>query len=291
MSSLNISPLKLDEISLHSHWPKRLLGLDPFSVKPKTFASVQREFGQDKWGALLQQTEANPSFGLCEVEGLEVNLDALTPFFEKGNFYLASERVVLEKHLALYAEVLTPHLKNASALVEMGAGFGSKLLNLAKQKTFAHLPLFAAEFTESGQKLLRLLSEREGHPVDVGFCDFGDPLSCALPIPTGSVIFTSYAAHYIPELPANFPNFFAKFKPQRVIHFEPCYEHFDSGQLHDLMCQRYFQLNDYTRNLVSVLKNAQAQGKLRIMREEKKVLGGNPFLPVSILEWEPIAGR
>jgi hypothetical protein len=51
--------------------------------------------------------------------------------------------------------------------------------------------------------------------------------------------------------------------------------------------RRYIEVNDYNRNLVSLLRAQQAEGALRILEELPAVLGVNPLLPVSVIVWSP----
>jgi Cyclopropane fatty acid synthase and related methyltransferases len=43
----------------------------------------------------------------------------------------------------------------ATALVELGCGYGSVILDLARRPEFHQMPLFAADFTDSGPRLPR----------------------------------------------------------------------------------------------------------------------------------------
>ena len=280
--------ITLDEVPSYSHWPSRLLGLTPFSQKTKTIESLTREFDDEKWGELLRKTLANPDLTLADIERLEVDFTDTIPMFRGGDFFATSEERSFHEHIRLGSEVLAPHMNGATALVEMGAGYGSKILNLAQQKPFLGVPLFAGEFAASGRQLISLLAEKLGLKIQVGPVNFADLGSAGMDIPEGAVFFTYYAAHYIPQLPPDFTDIFARYRPKAVIHFEPCYEHFTSISLHDLMCRRCFELNDYTRNLVSVLKQQEKMGRIQIISERPKVLGENPFLPVSVIEWKPL---
>ena len=65
-----------------------------------------------------------------------------------GNFYLASHKRMLEAHLDLYTEKSRKsHIDGASCLVELGAGYGSKLLGLGRREPFSTMPLAAGEHT------------------------------------------------------------------------------------------------------------------------------------------------
>ena len=50
------------------------------------------------------------------------------------------------------------------------------------------------------------------------------------------------------------------------------------------LCKRYIELNDYNIDMVTTLENAFKKGLIN-MKVDKNVIGGNPFLPISIIEW------
>jgi hypothetical protein len=69
------------------------------------------------------------------------------------------------------------------------------------------------------------------------------------------------------------------------VHFEPCYEHFDELSLTGALRRRYVEVNDYNRNLVSLLHRHAASNVIAILEETRAVMGVNPLLPVSIVAW------
>ena len=188
--------------------------------------------------------------------------------------------------LDYYIGALSKYTKNASCLVELGAGYGNKIFKLSENKSFKHLDLYAAEYTDTGCELMSLVSKNINKDIQVGKCDFNNMTLSGIKIPKNAIIFTSYAVHYVPELKSEFVKFLNQFKPIAVIHFEPCYEYFDAKTTYGLMCKRYMDLNGYTKNIASSVqagcKNIEASFISR-----KNIHGSNPFLPFSIIEWSP----
>jgi hypothetical protein len=283
------NPINLEDLPKFTEWPKRLLALELLAVKYKTEKEVLREFNQDKWGQLLKQVRAMNHPTLVDIELGLIDFYTLIPYYEGGKFYLANERQLLDMHLDLFADVLMPHVEGASCLVELGAGYGSKLLSIGQREGFSNLPLFAGEYTQNGRELISILAESLNMPITVGYCDFREMKIDGLNIPENALIFTSYAAHYVPELSKDFVGFLAKLNPRAVVHFEPCYEYYAMDSLHGMMCRRYMELNDYTRNLASIIEASHSRGEISL-RTRKNVLGSNPFLPISIVEWAPLCG-
>jgi hypothetical protein len=276
----------MDDLPKYSPWPKRLLSQDPFATKSKTEKEVLREFQDEKWGSLLKKALVLRSPTLLDIEQAYADASATSPCYVDGNFYLATWQQMQDRHMELYAKILKPHVKAASCLVELGAGYGSKLFGLALRDGFSELPLFAGEYAQSGRELISILAKSTKKSVAVGHCDFRTLTIAGISIPEDAVIFTSYAAHYVPRLSNDFVGFLASLRPKAVVHFEPCYEHYHEDSLHGLMCRRYVELNDYTRNLAGVIEEGGRQAGLSI-RTTKNILGSNPFLPISVIEWSP----
>lgn len=284
----DLAPIVLDDLAKYSAWPKRLLGLEEFGVRQKTEQEVLREFQHERWGRLLDHARGLDHPTLDEIQRISSGPSVDTPCYVDGSFYLANQAQMLAAHLDLYAEVLKPHMEGATCLAELGAGFGSKLLALSMREPFAGVPLAAGEYTESGCALVSLLARQLNKVAHVGRCDFRMLTTSGLEIPEGAVIFTSYAVLYVQEMSRDFVGFLRRFKPKAVVHFEPCYEYLDPQSLHGLMCRRYIELNDYTANFATIIEDAQRDGTISL-RLRKNVLGNNPFLPLSILEWSPVS--
>ena len=279
----NREEITLDDLPRFSGWPKRLLSLEPWEVRHKTAAEVEREFEREKWGRLLSATRSLATPTLDAVEGASLDLDGTIACYDEGRFYLETRRAFLDRQADLYEGVLARYAADASCLVELGAGFGSMLFRLIGRERLVRLPVYAGEFTPSGRELISTLARSTGREVAVGHCDFRSGTIDGLSIPENALIFTSFSVHYIPELSPEFVSFLTRLRPRAVVHFEPCYEHYDTDSLHGLMCRRYVELNDYTRNLVSVLESSRGL----TCRTKKNLLGSNPLLPLSVIEWAP----
>ena len=280
----------LDNLPQYSDWIKLALSEQGLSVNQKTAKEVLREYQDEKWGCALQEAKelSNPT-----LEDVEMKLEGIKqefPFYIQDSFYLGLGREILDAHISLYVETIAPYIDNASCLVELGAGYGSKILNLSKCKGFDKLPLYAADYTESGCELISILGDSLDKDVKVGYCDFRKLQIRDIDIPENAIIFTSLATMYVPELADDFIAFLADLKPLVVIHFEPCYEHHALSKLHGLLCRRYIELNDYNRNLISIIDRS-VKDKEITEKSRKNAIGTNPLLPISVIEWTPIVKK
>ena len=287
MKKNNLKKISLNQLAEWSPWPARLLSISNFEIKHKSPDAVNREFEIDKWGALLKYFLGKDLFRLSDVEAMEQDLEELIPCYDRyTGFHIDTAKNVNDQHIKIYHDTLSQYANDASALVELGAGYGSKILTLSEFPPFNQMPLYAAEYTNSGCSLIKLIAQMSNKQIEVGHCDFNTLNIDELKIPENAIIFTSYSVHYVPELKKEFINFILKFKPKVVVHFEPCYEYYDDQTLHGLMCKRYIELNGYTKNIASTIQSecSKIEAKFEV---ERNIYGSNPFLPISAIKWTP----
>jgi hypothetical protein len=187
--------------------------------------------------------------------------------------------------LALIASTLKK-VQTGTTIIEIGAGYGQIILNLAKDPDFESVDLFAAEYTQSGVKLMDHLARSQSRMLTTARCDLRATPIIEIEIPVQSIIFTSYAACYLPQESSFITNMLA-LRPSMVVHFEPFFEHCNSQSMLGVIQESYIQKNDYNQNLMSLIRNENAKGKIDIVTEDKQVFGMNPLLPMSIVAWRP----
>ena len=282
-----MSELTINQLPLYSPWPARLLGLETWAPREKTPAEITREYEHEKWGPLLAQVRsANTGVTLEQAVRWAVGETGPSLFCSQESLELLTPFLAYERYIDFVCATLREHA-TAPALVELGAGYGGILLNLAKRGEFAEKHIVAGEYTASGEELIRRLASAEGLKVRSGRCDFSRTPICDFDLPQGSLIYTSYATPYVRDLGESFVEGLVAFRPQVVVHFEPCLEHCDSNTLMGLMRQRYIDVNGYNRNLVTLLHAQEQAGKIRILSEVPAVIGINPLLAASVVAWTP----
>ena len=280
------SPLPMNQLPQHTLWPRRLLWEGRIEERNRGPDEVLREFDREKWAEINGLLSAKSDLTLLELEKRELgHIEEVA--FESGEFFLDSGLGQQQAHVGRYADILGPVAKGAAGIVELGAGYGSKILALASRPEFSDLDLFAGEFTPMGRSAIRELARRDGTHISVGVCDFFEPSIGDFGVPPDSIIFTSYAMMYVPKLPTNVVDVIASLEPRVVVHFEPCFEHYTPDTLHGLLCRKYIEVNDYNRDLVTVLRSAQSARRVEIVREDRVVFGMNALMPVSVVAWRP----
>ncbi|HEX2721391.1 MAG TPA: hypothetical protein VHM24_00635 [Gemmatimonadaceae bacterium] len=279
----------LDDLPKFSPWPARLMGLAPWEPRVKTPAEIEREFGMEKWGGLLERFRATPGAGLADVDSWAAgSAPALASVGE--HLVLMTPEESHSAYLAYVANALQPY-SGGTALVELGCGYGSVILGLARRAEFAvslaNVPLFAADYTLTGPELAAAIAGREGIPLTAGRCDLTTSPATHLAVPEGAVVYTAYAAQYIEPVTTALIEGITALRPKAVVHVEPVYEHCDDSTLLGLMRQRYIQANGYNRNLVTILHDHEARGAIEILGESPAAFGPNPLLAASVIAWSP----
>lgn len=277
----------MDDLPKFSPWPARLLGLSPWETRAKSPAEIEREFGREKWGALLERFRSSPAAGLAEVDRWADGTTTPSLASVGDHLVLMTPEEVHSSYIAYIADALAGFRPECSALVELGCGYGSVVLALARRPEFAGVPLFAADFTLTGPELAAAIAGREGAMLIAGRCDLTANPVTALSIPEGALIFTAYAAQYVEPLTDAFIQGISALRPKAVVHIEPVYEHCDSSTLLGLLRQRYIQANGYNRNLVTILHDHESRGAIEILEERPPAFGPNPLLAASVIGWSP----
>ena len=278
--------LSLDELPEYSEWPERLIKNK--GKYKKTCKEVDREFNLEKWNETLGLLMKSEKAILTEIEDEIYPLNSESLFYEVGKLWKTTHGCVVQKHLDLYKNTLLRHMEGATALVELGAGYGSKAFALKQMEEIGNIPLIIGELTENGRNASVLLAKKLNIEAKVGACDFRQLSIDKDLVPSDSIIFTSYAMHYVPKFSKGIIDYFLKLKPKIVIHFEPLFEILESDSIHSLLCQEYIKQNDYTTNFYSRILRAQDEGKIKVLELSKKVIGQNPLLPISVIVWKPL---
>lgn len=278
----------IDDLARFSPWPARLLGVEQWEVRRKTPEEVLREYNNDKWGVFLEKVRASSvPLTIDDAERWDMDLPHEALVWHSGRFepmsYLAAN--------ALYVQLVSEALRSctpAAALVELGCGYGKVVLRLLADSVFGATPWYAADYAQAGVDVVKHLAANGGVDVHTGWCDFTDPALTDMEIPEGAVILTSYATPCVPELSEGFVEALIERRPKAVVHIEPCYEHCDTSTLLGLLRMRYLEVNDYNRNLMTLLRAFRDRGRIAIDREEPTVFGTNPLLSASVIVWHPL---
>ena len=276
--------INLEDIPKYISWPARLLGMEAFPIRTRNTEQIMREYDREKWGSVLDLLKKEQSLtdnDLLRLQGIDWEAESV--FMIHGEYFIAPAHEVMK----LYEEILLNTIKseNPEKLIELGCGLGDKLLFLAKKITPKIVR--GGEFTASGVECGRILAKINVISAHFQHFDYNNPETLN-GMDEGAIIYTSHSIEQIPFLKKEFIEGLIKIKPKKVIHFEPCYEDQDSTTITGLMRKKYIEINDYNRNLVSLLMDFQSNSKIEIVDHQKNIFSDTPFNPTSVITWKPI---
>lgn len=275
--------INLNDLSKYNKWFHLLEKNNDLQPKFKTEKEIVREYESQKWFELHKWAENLSDFSLDSVLN-KYDGNTKNGIYYRGKYYLAEAHETNQLYFSYIENILRPYQN--CPLAELGAGFGKVLLSIAKRKLINFSCYQGYEYTSNGFKLMNKIAQTENINFSGGLCDFRKNKAGIEQIENKSIIITSYSLCYIPFLDKTIINNLLELNPIIVAHFEPCYEHLKSGK-HQLLSRKYTEINDYSRNLSSVLHASQQRGSIKILLEDCLVLGYNPFLPMSAIVWEP----
>jgi hypothetical protein len=278
----------LNDLPKDSPWPPRLLGVDRWEQRTKSKREIEREFEREKWGGMLRHFQEQGSAPtLAAADAWLMGDDPRTTSAEGDYLIELSVQESQSRYRAMIASALAHYLP-ASAVVELGAGYGSVAIEMARRNELAGAQVYAAELAESGKALIELIASTEKVSVIAGRCDLNTGDVSGFAVPAGSILYTASAACYVPRISPRVIDRLSALNPRAVIHFEPVYEHCDSSTLLGLMRRRYIEINDYNTNLATVVQQSADNGRIRMLEERRSVYGPNPILVASIIAWAPV---
>jgi hypothetical protein len=277
--------VEMNELPRFSPWPARLLGLSAWTPRQRNASLVTAEYGE-KWGALLDAFEKH------RFSNLEDTISSLLKshfppnlLFHLGEqiYYSKSDKFFWDFFYHKIAEVLREYVTPSDTLVELGCGWGRNLFFAMSSGLCKNA--FGGEYTEEGIRLGELVAKTFRVPIEFARFDYCNPCDEVLERMRGAVIFTHNSIEQIRNLPEKTINALIDNEPKAVVHFEPVYEYRGEGSLLHCLWKRYTEVNDYNRDLLTVLRKLEQQGRLKIELEKVHELGLNAFNPGSFIVW------
>ena len=277
--------VQLNDIPKYDHRLLDLILSADKPTKPRSDDEIDREFDKESWGRMLSAVKEKRPTSIEEIDALYYDENEDTLISIKDELLLTKQKSAYQMLIEIFEENLLNIEKGPNHYAELGCGYGSKILNLMKRSSFKGKTFSAVDYTKNGQDLTSILANILGQNIDVGFVDFNKQLIDKKCIPEDSVIFTSYALHYIRELNIEFWNFIDNWRPRAFVAFEPCFELYDETTTLGLLRKKYHLKNRYTKNIASSF-NDFCQQKHKRFRILPNVFGLNPLLPISVLTYE-----
>jgi hypothetical protein len=274
-------PLSLDELPAYTDWVTRLLNAPARTLFEKTRASIYREYEIDKWAGIWAHIQSRrPS--VDEIESLQFHGKDEIAISLQSKLYAATP-VEARKALssAIADKVSEVHAAN-STVVELGAGTGAIIARIAKDRRFAGSKFAAGDFSPSSIKVIDYMAQAEGVSIRTGLFDFNADTN-ELSLPTGCTVVFSFTIAYIQGLTEKFWIRLAAVRPGAMVIAEPIYQHYRGNSLLGLLRRRYYEANDYNREILPSIEHAERKGLLTITAVEENAIGINPLCPISFI--------
>ena len=282
----------INQLPSHSNWPKILLQDSKHKFEKSDHKDIEREFGEEKWGSLYKKFKAQERLTIeqlrHEFQGSSNKMVA--SYCSTNGLALLTISEAEQKLRRIIFDAVLKYLSVGDTVIELGAGFGDKLVGLATEYSELQLDLVGLEITKTGRQLLELLEPPKATTIKAINFDFNKPVISASSIRPNGIIFSSYALHYCKNLNAEFFSTLNELKPKALLFFEPCYELLDNETLHGLLCKKYIDFNNYSKTTFSNC-NAYFMDHGFEVTTTPCLFGVNALLPCSLIEVKPNVQR
>ena len=249
-------------------WTKRLLGLTPFQ-KNRDINQIENEYNLDKYARLLEfdfKTAAEYKAKEFEQAGLHpINGEI---FISKGDEIFKTS---VEEARKIYNDLIRTKLLKYSSenICELGCGYGYNIETLGSN-------FYGGDYSSNAVKIGKKigLDIQEFNYYEAADYDFIKPQS---------TIFTTHSIEQIPDANVIIDNLEKqKSKINYVVHFEPTIVN-ERSTLLGMMRNKYLEINDYNRNLISVLKGRK---DVEILELETDIFGLVPLNTTNLIVWK-----
>ena len=260
---------------------------------------VQREYGREKWPAVLEQIRASKASG--EVDLSRSLFDVIrrqrdVPGWQERACVLGGEDrtlpfgVAWEARQGITCETLQDCVRpDTSLVVELGSGWGFNLLQFWCKGGPRDARYVAAEFTAAGRQCTEELAALDPKlKLTTTALDYHDALATKIEKTDGhALVFSCQSLEQIPKVKPEVLQFIASLgSTVTCVHVEPIGWQMGTGEGPFAERRRaYAERHDYNRNLWDVLQAEQVAGTLSIQRAVPDFVGVNPDNPVSAIVW------
>ncbi|QIZ72207.1 class I SAM-dependent methyltransferase [Oxynema aestuarii] len=257
-------------LSENNPWTKRLIGLEDFS-RTRNIGQIEAEYNRVKYGQLADYN------GDC-IEAYKQEEFKRGGFDDGDDFFISFEENLFKTKLfmarSIFYSLITHTVKKYSSdtLCELGCGYGYNLSYLKNTVSLVYGGEYSKNAVELGKKL-------NLNVIPFNYYDSNDYQI----IKPSSTILTVHSVEQIPNAECFIEGLSSvKNNIVTVINIEPSFlpsRHTLVGCLRN----RYIELNDYNRNLFSLLKN---RNDIEIIHYSEDIFGINPLNSASLAVWQ-----
>ena len=186
-------------------------------------------------------------------------------------------------------ETLEKYKSTSGQIVELGAGYGSRLFELSSRDEFSNYRFVGLELTYSGQEIMKAVGSKNKIDLEVGHIDFVSGEYDHALIEPGAIMFTSFALMYVEKYSTKLRKLIEETKPKIFVAFEPCGTEFTLSKKYGKLRHQYSINNNYALDTRSeLIKTFSNFPDYFLSNEIPNIIGMNPLLPMSILEFTQI---
>ena len=214
-------------------------------------------------------------------------MDAVVP----GDLVQASAGFALAAQQALVVDsVLARCRESTGVIVELGSGWGRNIFAAWLGGAPRGARYVAAEYTGAGRRAAERLAALNPHiAFESHSFDYYQPVLATVPRPSHAVVFTVHSVEQIPQLKPEVIDVIRSIADEvDCVHLEPV-----GWQLETKSgagsSREYAERHDYNRNLVALLRAAEAAGDIRIEAILPEAVGANPLNATTMIRWRSAA--
>ncbi len=253
----------------------------------KSNQSLIREFDNDKWGKMLKLFKNCSNRKLEYLEKIEDGEEDKFVFY-KNKYYRVDPSFLRKyiKSLLIKSVKRLSNIESIDHIVELGSGYGSKLLSIAlSSRKLSKKKYIALDISNSALELINSLFNEKNINLQTKLFNYRDELITSLKLPNPSLLITSYGLHYKKEFTLLDIKNFISSGFVAGIHFEPCSDLIENlnNKLYSSLSIKYMIYNDYTLNISSPFIKAHEE-RLINLKISSQCLGVG-LLPGNLITW------
>lgn len=259
---------------------------------------VSREYGRDKWPAVLSKIKASIAAGersLSRVLNDVIRSEWEAPDHRAITAVALGERVQLPAAVAWYGSyaliaeaVISACRGDTGAIVDLGCGWGRSLFEIWLRGGPDAATFHAFEFTAAGLDCVTTLAALEPQvKVRTARFDFEKPDFSPLARPLGhAVVFTVSSLHQVPLIDAGaYRMLLGIADTVDCLHFEQIGWQIEPCGPHAAADRDYALRNDYNRNLWNVLTELSGNREIDVVDVRADLFGTQAVYPMSLVHW------
>lgn len=267
----------INELPLYSPWPARLL-CGKWIKPSRTSEKVLAEYDKDKYAKLLTYWLGHE---ITARELARYGMVGQYPFSIKSKLYLEDWNGIMDIADKVLIDAFKPYISLSDTIIELGAGWGYNLFTL--HNIWPDKKYIGGDISLNAVKLAGKMAIDYPNCVFETFNFNDDNWAILDNIEGKTIIFTRHAIEQLPTAKWGISQLSRyRDKVAVVIHLEPIYELIPEVNLLDLLRKSYTQANDYNTDLLTAVKESQAN----ILATDYDLIGSNPLNPTSLLVWK-----